>query len=269
MSKIPNVDTGKPKLGAAYLWRGFKTMWRPGLRSFVLAPLAINISLFTAAIYWLSQRFSSWVDGWLASFPSWLSWLEYLLWPLFILALLLVVFYGFALLANLIAAPFNGVLAEKVEIQHTGHKPETGRTLAGEVGPAISSEIRKLSYIVPCLLGTAILALILGFIPVVNALVPLLWLLVGGWLMGLEYIEFPLGNHGKTFPAVRQWSRERRSSVWSFGITASALTAIPVVNFFVMPAAVVGATLLTLEHGTAQHGATQHRAVQQTANSAN
>ena len=46
---------------------------------------------------------------------AWLDWLRYLLWPLFVLTAVLLVFYTFSLLTNLIAAPFNGLLAEAVE----------------------------------------------------------------------------------------------------------------------------------------------------------
>jgi CysZ protein len=52
--------------------------------------------------------------------PDWLGWLEWLLWPVFILALLIIVFYSFTLIANLIASPFNGLLAEKTEALLTG-----------------------------------------------------------------------------------------------------------------------------------------------------
>ncbi len=48
--------------------------------------------------------------------PSWLSFLNYLLWPLFVVLVVLMVFFTFTMLANIIAAPFNGFLAEKVEV---------------------------------------------------------------------------------------------------------------------------------------------------------
>ncbi len=48
--------------------------------------------------------------------PDWLSFLSYILWPLFVALLVLMVFFTFTLVANIIAAPFNGFLAEKVEV---------------------------------------------------------------------------------------------------------------------------------------------------------
>lgn len=52
--------------------------------------------------------------------PNWLHWLDWLLWPIVVLALLIIVFYSFTLVANLIASPFNGILAEKAEAILTG-----------------------------------------------------------------------------------------------------------------------------------------------------
>ena len=44
-----------------------------------------------------------------------------MLWPLFVVLVVLMVFFTFTMLANIIAAPFNGFLAEKVEVVVHGH----------------------------------------------------------------------------------------------------------------------------------------------------
>ncbi|MCW8885425.1 MAG: sulfate transporter CysZ, partial [Motiliproteus sp.] len=106
---------GNPLRGSGYLVRGFKMLSAPGLRSFVLIPLTINVLLFTLAIYLLVQQFSGWVDYWLSFVPDWLSFLDWLLWPVFSVLVLVTVYFSFGIIANFIAAPFNGLLAEKVE----------------------------------------------------------------------------------------------------------------------------------------------------------
>jgi CysZ protein len=114
-----------PISGASYLLAGLRLIARPGLRRFVAIPLGINILVFSAAIYWgmsLFEGLIAWLQSRLPRLPDWLSWLswleqglEWVLWPLFIMLAALLVFYGFTLVANLIGAPFNGLLAEKVE----------------------------------------------------------------------------------------------------------------------------------------------------------
>ncbi len=95
----------------------------PGLRAFVLVPLLINTLIFAFAIYALVSNFSAWVDAliklWLPDW-GWLEYLVFLLWPLFAVLLVLLVYYGFSVIANIIAAPFNGILAERVEQRARG-----------------------------------------------------------------------------------------------------------------------------------------------------
>ena len=103
---------GNPFAGAGYLLQGLGLILKPRLRRFVLVPLAVNVILFGGLIWYGAGQFEALLD-WLL--PDWLDFLSWLLWPLFALTVLLVAFYGFTLVANLIAAPFNGLLAEKVE----------------------------------------------------------------------------------------------------------------------------------------------------------
>ena len=101
--------------GAGYVLTGLRWLPKAGLRGFVAMPLLINSVLFGGGI-WLGasqlERLDRAVQGWL---PEWLAWLHWLLWLLFVLTVLVVVFYTFSLVANLLAAPFNGLLAERVE----------------------------------------------------------------------------------------------------------------------------------------------------------
>jgi CysZ protein len=232
-----------PVSGAGYLIKGMGLITRPGLRRFVLVPLLINIGVFSAAIWYGVTRFETFI-GWMQSkVPSWLQWLEWLLWPLFVLALLIVVFYGFSLVANLIAAPFNGLLAEKVELHLSGRPLSEGgglkQALIGLV-PTLIDEVRKLLYA----LLWAIPFLILFLIPGVNVAAPVLWFLYSAWMLTLEYADYPMGNSGLKAREMRSRLRKRRVLGLGFGAATAGLTMVPVVNFIVMPSAVAGATAM-------------------------
>lgn len=229
--------------GARCLVEGYGLIWRRGLRRFVVVPLAVNTVLFAGLFYWLGSFFDSAMERLL---PAWLNWLGWLLWPLFALTVLLAGFYAFTLVANLLAAPFNGLLAERVECHLTGRPPPEGQGgLAGALAalPAtIGDELRKLAYF----LGWMLVLLLCFFIPLVNAALPAFWFLFGAWTLALEFMDFPLGNHGYAFPAQRDWLRRRRGAALGFGSAAVLASLIPVVNFALMPAAVAGATLFYL-----------------------
>ncbi len=232
-----------PVSGLGYLLQGVRLIASPGLRRFVVVPLLVNVLVFAGAIWagvaWF-EGFVTWVEG---RVPGWLQWLEWLLWPIFVLTLLVLVFYGFGLVANLIAAPFNALLAEKVELHLTGRPLEEGGGLAKamrELIPTLIDEVRKVLYS----LAWAIPFLILFLIPGVNLAAPLLWFLYTAWMLALQYVDYPMGNHGLKFSAMRSGLRKRRMLGLGFGAATAGMTLVPVLNFMVMPAAVAGATAL-------------------------
>ncbi len=105
--------------GASYVIKGFGLLKLEGVKRYVVIPTLINIILFAGAIWYGTEQFDSLLDQYL---PSWLEWLEFVLWPLFVIASLLIVFFAFTLVANIFGAPFNGVLAEKIEAQLSQQK---------------------------------------------------------------------------------------------------------------------------------------------------
>ena len=242
------MPTTNPLAGPAYLLEGMRLITRPGLRRFVALPLGINILVFSAALYWGIGWFQSliaWLQSQLPTLPAWLSWLEqglaWLLWPLFVLLAVVLIFQGFTLVANLIAAPFNGLLAEKVAHLLQGGSPDggpgPGQALLG-VGAAILDEARKLLHVLLWAIPFFILSLVLPLIG------PLLWFVFTAWILALEYLDYPLGNQGLGAKAIRQRLRGRPVLSLGFGAATAVLTLIPLVNFIAMPSAVAGATAL-------------------------
>lgn len=229
--------------GFGYLREGLGLMRRPGLRRYVAVPLLVSVVLFSAAIlagiHWL-EILLAWLLGWL---PSWLDWLQYLLWPLFALTGVLLVFYTFSLLTNLVAAPFNGLLAEAVERHLDGQSMEDAggwKALLADIVPSLLSELRKLLYMVLRAIPLGLLFLI----PPVNLAAPFLWALFSAWMLVIEYMDYPMGNHRLRFPDQRKRLRGRRLLSLGFGGASLLMTMIPVVNFLAMPASVAGATAM-------------------------
>ncbi|MBX9712479.1 MAG: sulfate transporter CysZ [Pseudomonadaceae bacterium] len=228
--------------GSQYLSAGLKLVLSPGLRLFVLLPLTINLILFVALIGFAVRQFSGWLDSLMGSLPSWLSFLDFLLWPLFVVLLLLMVFFTFTLLANIIAAPFNGFLAEKVEVVVRGEDtfpPFSWNELLAMVPRTLKRELRKLSYFLPRAIGL----LILSLIPGLNLIATPLWLLFGVWMMAVQYIDYPCDNNKVSWDEMLAWLRAKRWQSLGFGGITYVALLIPFVNILMMPAAVAGATL--------------------------
>jgi CysZ protein len=229
--------------GARYAARGFGLITQPGIRRYVIVPLLINFALFGAAIWYGASQFEALLD-WLL--PNWLEWARWILWPLFAASALLVVFYTFTLIANLIGAPFNGLLAEKLEARLTGETQAQSQGWAYLVRngvAAIFNELRKLVY----LIVRTIPLLILFVIPGLNVLAPFAWLGFSAWMLALEYVDAPMGNHDLTFHDGRRLLRQNRSLALGFGGAVLLMTSVPILNFFSMPVAVAGATAMWVE----------------------
>ncbi|WP_108649958.1 sulfate transporter CysZ [Dongshaea marina] len=232
--------------GAEYLLRGFSLVRKPGIRRFVLIPLLVNLLLFIGAFYWLFLQFEGllqWIDSFL---PSWLTWLNYLLIPLAVITILVVFSFIFSAVANWIAAPFNGLLAERVELMLTG-QPTPDASIAeliAEVPRTLKREWKKLLYYLPRLLG----CLILSFIPLLGqTLGPVVWFVFNAWMMAIQYCDYPFDNHKVDFPDMREALARRKGKCLSFGALTMLLSAIPVLNLFIMPVAVCGATAMWVE----------------------
>lgn len=232
-----------PLSGPACLWRGFGCLLDRRWRSLVLAPLAINALLFGAGSVWAAGRVAAAVRWLRDALPGWLDWLAFLAWPLFGLGLLLVFVYAFTALANLIGAPFNVILARRVSGEVA---PPAGGWLR-EAGRATLNELRKLGYF---LVRAVPLGLLL-WVPGLNLVAGPLWLLLGAWLLALEYLDYPLGNRGLDFVAVRRTAAAMPLRSLGFGGSVLLLGAVPIVNLLLMPAAVIGACPLVQSEGRA------------------
>lgn len=229
--------------GSRYLAQGFKLIKTPGIRRYVVMPLLLNILLFGGLIWFGYTQLSPMVE-WVMSFvPDWLGLLEWLIWLFITSMVTIIVFFTFTPIANVIAAPFNAIMAEKIEEKLTGQDINSGVGLLTIIKDSILSQLGKLGYIALW----SIALLIVSFIPLINVISPFLWVIFGSWLLALEYMDYPMGNHDLTFKQQKQTLKSRRGLALGFGASVMVLTSIPLINFIVMPLAVAGVTVMWAE----------------------
>ena len=236
-----------PLRGSGYLREGWQRIRQPGLRRYLVIPLMLNLALFMALIGWGVRQFNYWMDKLMPHLPEWAGFVEWLLWPLFALVVLLVLFFGFSILANLIASPFYGFLAEKIAEQERGlvSPPTSWQEILMVVPRSLGRECRKIVYYLPRLIGLLLLTLV----PVVNLFASPLLLAFGVWMMAVQYIDYQADNDQVGFIDMLRWMRTRRALSLGFGIPVYIGMLIPLVNLLVMPSAVAGSTLLWVREG--------------------
>jgi len=219
---------------------GFRLISLPGLRRYVVVPLLINIVLFVLMLGTGYVFFDDWVTSTLAGLPEWLSFLSWILWLVFVLVALAFVFFGFTMVANMVASPFNAILAVKVEEHLRGGEAVSAEVIWYMIVPrAVGRELSKIMYFLPRLLGLIVLTLI----PVVNVLASPLLILFGAWMMAVQYADFCADNQGMAFKDLRNRLAQRRMSSLGFGLVVYLCMAIPLLNLLVIPAAVAGGTV--------------------------
>lgn len=232
-----------PLTGVTYFINGLSLINTRGIRRYALIPLLINILLFSAGLWFAFVQFETFIAWALSSLPGWLSWLEWIMWPLFALTFYGLVFFGFSIIANIIAAPFSGPLAAAVERYITGNQNiRTNKTFIQEVKDSIGNELIKLKYSLYLMIPLAFLSLLSLAFPLISPVVAVLWMIYAIWVLTLEYADFPMANHGMAFKHIKDKLAEKRLLSLGFGSMVMLATLIPFINFLVMPIAVAGAT---------------------------
>lgn len=235
--------SGSVVRGFGYLREGFRLIREPALRRFVVIPLVLNLLIFIGLFAALYHGFTllipvvmDWLPDW-----AWLQALDWLFWLVYGVVIVLLMAYGFVIIANFVGAPFYGYLAELTEKRLTGQVIDTGgswRQLVADIPRSLWRELQKITYYLP----RAVLLLILSLIPVVNLVGALLWFAFNSWMMALQYVDYPSDNHRESFADLKRFLRATRFSAFGFGVPVALGAMIPLLNLVVVPAAVCGAT---------------------------
>ena len=230
--------------GASYFFKGFSLIRQKGIRRFVFIPLAINALLFSFAFYFVYLELSTYMESIMSWLPSWLDWLSVVLWPLAVITILVIFSFIFSTVANWLAAPFNGLLSEKMEAILSGNEAPKGSMLdiVKDIPRTLSREWQKLAYYLPRAIGFFI---IMWLLPVVGQII---WFLFIAWMMAIQYKDYPFDNHKVPFATMKQMLKQNQGISYSFGITVALFSMIPIVNLVVMPVAICGATAIWVDH---------------------
>jgi CysZ protein len=156
--------------------------------------------------------------------------------------LLFILFFAIGALTipPLLLAPLQDPLSAATEARCGG---DTAPTI-GFVTATVASLINTLKRVALMVLGYAVL-LPLNLIPGIGSAayagLSSLWV---AWCLTAEYVSGPAGRHGLALGSVQRAMRARMLASLGFGGALYVLLWLPVLNFFLVPVAVVGATLL-------------------------
>jgi CysZ protein len=221
---------------------GLRLIFSPGFRRFIIIPLLLNLLIFILLSSFALDYMHSALAGLEANLPHWLLWIKWLLWPLLILIMLIAYGYSFNLITTIIAAPFLGFLAEKIEAQVTG-AIATDEPLSSLIPRTFKRELIKLGYFIPRSLCMALLILALMLMPGANLIGAVLGGLWGSWCLAIQFCDYAADNHQIPFIQVRKELGKQKLNSFAFGGIVLCGSMIPIVNIFITPLAVAAGTI--------------------------
>jgi CysZ protein len=248
--------------GLAYPARAFRLIRAdPKLRRYALLPFLINLAVFglalAAFVYWFDDLFRL-VSGWaqLARPEAWywlpLYWLAALVRGivaiLLVVAALLVVWFSFTLLGNVIASPFNELLSAATErrlgVAGSNEVPGGLLGIPREGWRAVSDEARKTGFFL--LVQAALLPL--NLVPVAGSVAyATLSIGFGVLFVALDFIDYPMSRRRLPFAERRRALFRHAALMAGFGGSLFLTIFIPGLSLICMPLGVVGGTLLYLD----------------------
>jgi CysZ protein len=243
--------------GAGFLWR-HRVLWK-----YAAAPVFIS-ALILGLSYVILYHFFFFPAGQLVPEAWYWQILYYFLMVTATLILLVVFFFLVTRIASALAAPFNDVISQKTEEIVSGRLDETPFSmtrLLKDSGRGIAHSFKILGIYI----GMLILALPLFLLPGIGAvLYSVVSVLLASYMLSYEYLGYPMDRRRVSFREKRRFLRSHIRSTIGFGLGSVAAASIPFVNLMMIPAAVVGGTLLFMRLTPEGKSSTTDRAVRHT-----
>jgi CysZ protein len=210
----------------------------PKLLMWSVLPIAVTVVVLSLLFYALLAGVWKWaLSSFTGYFASWSGAFGVVAEILAALAFLYVTVFTLSTLVSLFASPFNDLLAESTE-KALGVL-DVPPTTVGRLIRVFFLDLRK----TVITLSLALMIALFMLVPVVG----LLGLLGTAFLNTFTFVTYPQSRRETGVRDSIRWVRDHWAVSLGFGFTLLFLFAIPVVNLFAIPVAVVGGTLLWTE----------------------
>ena len=153
--------------------------------------------------------------------------------------------FTFTAVGIVVAGPFLEVLSRKVDEIRFGRDPvQTEVPLLKSISLSLGGQVKKL---ILFLLIQGLLLLVY-FIPVVGqAAGAPLQIAATFFFLAWEFWDFPMDRRGMNFQAKKDLLWRNKYQALAFGAVCGLYIMVPLLNFFMIPASVAGATLLVAD----------------------
>ncbi len=233
--------------------RSHRVLWK-----YAAAPVALSAAVFFGS-YFLIYRVYSRFAASLESIHRFGEVLYYLALGMLIALLLLLSFFLFGKIVSALAAPFNDMISQKTEELSSGlqqEQPFSVSALFKDAGRSLVHAFKLLALYLALLVGSLVLLLIPG---IGTFLYAAMVVLISALLFAFEYLGYSMDRRRFSWQEKTKFFRTRLESVLGFGLGVVAVGYIPVVNVLLIPAAVIGGTLLFVDLTDGEAGTDEKR----------
>lgn len=235
--------------GALWPLRGARIILvNPRLWGWVIVPAVINATLLFLGITAVLSLTPT-VLSWLWPVPPGAGLLIRTLWwvvaVLLMGTLLTLTAVGTYFLSGLVALPFLDQLSDRVEVMQIGPREQatSWAEFFGDIGVSMLHTVLGLLTWAVAMISL----LVVGLIPVVGPPVEaVLSLCVTALLLSREMMDGPLSRRRVGYLAKLRTVWRHTPTTLGFGLVVAALLWVPLLNFLLLPVAVVGGTLMYL-----------------------
>jgi len=226
--------------GFAVYFRGLK-LWlsHRSLIKLSLIPFLLDFLCLGFGLYFTVTRFSEITSRFVHHPERWYGFvLYYIELGIAAFSLFFIVLFLSFIFANLIAIPFNDLLAERTLRIH-GASPalqQGSKAWAAKSFKNMGALLRKL----PILIVAGAIMTFAAFIPGLGFIAAM----IGVFLMAVDRLDYASDQHQLSFKERVQFVRSNFSEVAGFAAALGLTTALPLFNILLMPGGVVAGSLL-------------------------
>ncbi len=235
--RLPTSFIGRFFLGATYPVRGIKMIRRRRVLALTIAPFLISLALYVLVAALLVALGGKVPDLIVEAGSWWRSILRFLIWVAMTGLFVIVFVFTYSLTALAIAAPFYEFLSAAVERLHTGavNEAEAGfKEMLIDIWRAVTEAVKFI------LMALVLCVFVFIFPPVTTAVAFLLTAV----LVGLEFMEGPMGRRRRTFRDKLAYARRHLWTLVGFGSLMTVAMLMPLLGAAFLPLGVIGGTMM-------------------------
>lgn len=235
--------------GFTYPFRSIKFFFsHPKLITYSITPIVINIIIYGSVFFFTYRWIIGSIDRWIGLDNTgagfWFQFLHTALLIVGFILLLFVCYLLFTILGNLVTAPFNEEISQRVEEIVTGGAVGHKMGFWEDAYISIMGEAKKLAFYLFFLM----LIFLLNVIPAAgNVLSAIIGTIFSFFYNALDFLDYPMTRRKMGFRQKLKVTRSGKMITYGFGAAAFLLMFLPVVNVFMKPILVVAGTSLYYE----------------------